>query len=276
MELDAYLSQKHRKRKKKKAYFFFGFLFLIAYAVLTSAFWFFLHAPFFRIDNIVVQGNDTVASGDVVTLLQSSVLRNGDSVLNNNSGMKALFGLQNMLIWPGSLPTSDLALIPQLADLSISKDYFSHTITANVTERTPAGIWCLEPTGNEQCYWFDDEGTVFEKAFDTEGSLMVAVHDYSKSSLGLGDKILPAEFVSNLISILNVIKSSGLNPQEVALNDIGLEEIDVTTYNGPEVYFSLRFPADEDLAVLQNLMAKPNFGKLQYVDFRVDNRAYYK
>ena len=39
---------------------------------------------------------------------------------------------------------------------------------------------------------------------------------------------------------------------------------------------SLRFPADDDLAVLQSLMSKPSFNNLQYVDFRVENRAFYK
>jgi hypothetical protein len=276
MELDAYLSQKHKKRKKKRTYFSLALTFLIAYAVLTSTLWLILHASFFRVDNIMIQGNNTVSDADIMTLLEATVIRSHDSVMNGNSGLKAILGFRSMLVWPSSLPAEDVALIPELSAVTIAKNYLSHTITVNVTERTPVGIWCLYPGTNEQCFWFDDNGTIFEKTFDTEGSLMVAVHDYSQTGLHLGDTILPEEFVPNLISILNAIKVSGLNPQEVALKDIGLQEIDVTTYNGPAVYFSLRFSADEDLPVLESLMAKPGFAKLEYIDFTVENRAYYK
>jgi hypothetical protein len=198
-----------------------------------------------------------------------------------------------MLIYPGTLTTSDLAFIPQLASVTIAKDYWSHTVTADVTERKPVGIWCfmagpppamtgMNASGTvniltgENCYWFDGKGVLFARTFDTEGSLMFAVHDYSQSRLGLSAVMLPAEFVPNLISILTVLKGSSVNVNEVALNNIELQEIDVTTYNGPALYFSLRFAANDDLAVLQNLMAKPGFTKLQYVDFRVENRAFYK
>ena len=75
---------------------------------------------------------------------------------------------------------------------------------------------------------------------------------------------------------MGAIKASGLTVEEIALHDIGLEEVDVSTYNGPVIYFSLRFNAMEDLPVLQQLLAKPNFNSLQYIDFRTENRAYYK
>jgi len=181
-----------------------------------------------------------------------------------------------MLIWPGSLGPDDLRMLPPLAALTLSKDYFSHTITVTATERKPFGIWCVRPDTDEQCYWFDADGTAFGRTFDTQGSLMVAVHDYSQGNVGLNEKVLPDPFVANFISIINAIKESGIDAKEIALKDIDLQEIDITTYDGPSLYFSLRFPADNDLPVLQSLMAKPDFAKLQYVDFRVENRAYYQ
>jgi hypothetical protein len=132
------------------------------------------------------------------------------------------------------------------------------------------------PSGDESCFWFDNTGTLFQKAFDTEGSELFAVHDYAQTGLGVGGKILPDLFISNLISILDTIEASSLTIKEIALNDLSLEEIDVSTYNGPMLYFSLRFSASEDLPVLQELMEKPGFSSLQYVDFRTENRAYYK
>jgi hypothetical protein len=192
--------------------------------------------------------------------------------------------MNNMLAWPRSLATSDVALVPQLAGITLQKNYGSHTVTAVVAERIPSAIWCAMPStlangdlsGDESCFWFDDTGTLFQKAFDTEGSELFAVHDYAQSGLAIGGKILPDPFVPNMISILDTLEASGLTAKEIALRDLSLEEVDVSTYNGPALYFSLRFSATEDLSTLQQLMEKPDFNSLQYLDFRTENRVYYK
>lgn len=275
--IEDFLSQKQKRKKKRRNYIAGVTAFIVAYLFLFGIGWFIFSSPVFRVDHMVVEGNTNVSSTDVITLMQASALQ-------NHSFLKALFGYRSIFIWPSTIGTSDLAFIPQLAAVSISRDYFSHTVRANVTERTPFATWCLmpqldangNPISDEQCYWFDDTGTVFERAFDTQGGLAFAIHDYSQSSLTLDGEILPAPFVPNMISIINTITASGIDVNEIALNDISLQQIDVTTYNGPTLHFSLRFSSAEDLPVLESLMAKPGFDKLQYVDFTVQNRAYYK
>jgi hypothetical protein len=274
MQLDAYLSEKQKKRKKKRKYFLIAATLTASYLLLMAAFWLFLRSPFFRVDHMVVAGNATVPADAVATLLQSSVLR-------DHGFWKSLAGSRNMLVWPGELSSSDLQMIPQLAVVTLSRDYFSHTITATAVERTPFAIWCLVSAANgsvldERCYWFDGQGIAFAKTFDTQGSLMFAIHDYSQDHVGLNTTVLPEPFVANLISVIDAVKQSGVDVKEIALRDLSLQELTVTTYDGPSLYFSLRFSAANDLPVLQSLMAKPNFKNLQYVDFRVENRAYYK
>lgn len=214
-----------------------------------------------------------VPSGAVVSLIQSAALPPG-----RRPWYKSFIGYADMFMWPDTLSSNTLALIPQLASVSISKDYFTNTITASVTERQPFAIWCFVPkaNGNEQCFWFDQTGTMFERTFDTQGGAIMVVHDYSQNPTGLNEKVLPAEFTANMISILNVIKATGLNINTIDLNDLSLEEIDITTNNGPALYFSLRFPADEDLPVIQSLMAQGGFDAIQYIDCRTENRVYYK
>lgn len=280
MEIDSYLSEKQKKKKRRRRSLFAVVAVLVAGSLFIGVGWLLFYSPLFRIQSIVIQGNDAVASDSVMALLQSSVLA-------DHSYFKSLFGAKNILIWPSALTASQLKFIPQLASVTISKDYLTRTITATATERAPVGTWCVVPDGGsdgapssfesgETCYWFDGQGVLFGKTYDTQGSSIFVIHDYSQTGLGLGNAVLPAEFMPNLISIVDVLKASGVDVREAALKDIGLQEIDVTTYNGPDLYFSLRFPAANDLPVLQSLMAQPNFAKLQYVDFRVENRAYYK
>jgi hypothetical protein len=279
MELDSYLSEKQRRRKKRQRYLYVALAAAAVYLLLAGTAWAFLRNPFLRVDNVTVTGNDTVPTGDVIAIVQSAALRDRGLLL-----WKAILGYRNMLIWPSSLTAADLIFNPRLQAVTLSKDYFSHTITVHVTERTPLGTWCFMPQGaasgataaSENCYWFDDTGFMFARTLDTQGNLIFVVHDYSQTGRGLAQEILPDEFVPNFISIIDALKASGIGVSDIVLKDISLEEIDVTTQNGPALYFSLRFSADEDLPVLEDLMTKSDFSKLQYVDFRVENRAYYK
>ncbi|MDP3948491.1 MAG: FtsQ-type POTRA domain-containing protein [bacterium] len=146
------------------------------------------------------------------------------------------------------------------------------------------------------CWWFDSSGVIFRKAISVEGNLIASLSDYSQKNIGLNSKILPDEFIPNIFSIFRAVSASGLSVKEMRLNDLALQEIEVDTYNGlpadlsakalasvealakagPKIYFSLRFTADNVPEVIKSLKEKTTFGSLQYVDFRVENRVYYK
>jgi cell division septal protein FtsQ len=145
-----------------------------------------------------------------------------------------------------------------------------------VVERQPSGIWCFEKGDSPSCFWFDSEGTIFKKAFQIQGNLLVAADDYSQNILPLGSKILPADFLANFLGIIQVLKNAGLNIKEIRLNDLSLEEIEADLNSGPKLYFSLRFSPLNDLSVINYLKQNQNFNKLQYIDFRSENRAFYK
>ena len=129
---------------------------------------------------------------------------------------------------------------------------------------------------NENCFWFDETGIVFARALDTQGGAIFVIHDTTQTKLNFNGEVLPDEFLPNLLSILNALKESGVGVANITVPDISLEQVNVTTAEGPMLYFSLRFSADEGLPVLENLMAMPGFNELQYIDFTVQNRAFYK
>ena len=300
MEVDNYLSVSQKKRTQRRRYIIVVLSVIAAIGVFSGAFWVVFKSPVFKIKNVVVSGNVSVASDDITSLVQSIILE-------NHNPIKSFLGIGNMLAWPNVFSSDEIAAIPELANIAVEKDYMAHAIVMTVTERKPFAVWCFMPKGetvdeddssatiqensaqasslqvaptteeaDEECYWFDVDGIMFGKGFDSEGSIVMAVHDYSQNPAPLGAAILPSRFAPNLISIVNVLRASGLNVKEVRLNDIGLQEIQATTYNGPDILFSLRFPADYDLSVIKNIMAKPGFKNLQYLDFRTEDRAYYK
>lgn len=288
MQIAPYISDRKKRRKRIRAYVFTALGLAVLYGIFFCAQWIVLRSPLFRVDHVVVQGNSSVSSTEVIALAEASALSNHDV-------FRAALTFGNMLLWPNAISSSELSTIPQLATATVSKDFFSHTVTITVTERAPFGIWCFSapPSGgnaaagtasstsasfnaNAPCYWFDNTGTIFEQADETQGDLVYTVYDRAQRPLGLEQKVLPDEFLSNFISIMNVLKGSGLAVQAIELNDLSLEEVDVLTANGPTIYFSLQFPADEYLPVIQKLMLQPNFNKLQYIDCRTENRVFYK
>ena len=155
---------------------------------------------------------------------------------------------------------------------------------AVVTERVPLAIWCLmpavdangDPTSDESCFGSTIPERSLKRRSIPRGARFMPSMIMPRADSGSERRCFPIFFVPNMLSVLDAVKASGLTVKEISLNNMGLEELDVSTYNGPDIYFSLRFSAAEDLSVLQGLMQKPNFSSLQYVDFRTENRAYYK
>jgi hypothetical protein len=224
------------------------------------------HSPLLKVQRIVVEGNVRVPA-DVVRDVATGAVFEGNFA-------RAL-GIDRLFAWPeGEL--RNLALLPAVARLSLSKSYLSRTVHVQVTERIPVGVWCLPA----QCWWFDGEGKLFARAPGGEGGLLKTVYDYSGRTLGTGMAALPPPLMANLLEIFSALREGGAVTGEVRIDDISREEIEVATLNGPRLYFSLRFSlgaaADAVRQVFLGGGQFPSARKLQYVDFRVENRVYYK
>jgi hypothetical protein len=117
---------------------------------------------------------------------------------------------------------------------------------------------------------------MFRNTWAAEGSLISVVNDYSQDNLGINDVILQKEFIPHLVGALEVLPESNVAVKEIKLADLSLQELEVSTFDGPTIFFSLRFPASEAVSVLNSLREQPGLEKLQTVDFRVEGRVYYK
>lgn len=273
---ETYVPDHQQFRKIKRLRFvFLGFLALV-YFVFVVCIWFFLGSPFFHVKNVAIVGNRDVSRGEILSAVISRVL--------GESWWKPFFGINNMLIWREGPAEDALVFLPKIKSIDIKKNYEDGSILIKVAEREPYGIWCgIAPALSSgsfaeetSCWWFDEEGVIFKHALFTQGSLIMVVSDYSQNEVGLRSNILPKEFLPNALSILKALKSSGLDIKEIRLDDLKLEELEATTFSGPKIYFSLRFPANNTAEVIRSFIEKSTFKNLEYLDFRVENRVYYK
>lgn len=254
-----------RRRYRFISYAVITMLVFCSLAVLVCLF--FLYFPLFRVRDIKVEGITYIPEDKVMSLLSSRVM--------NDSAVSHFLGIRNMLIWPEAMTTEDLKFLPEASSVSIDKDYFRGTVTVKVTEREHQGIWCFRNAMPATCYWFDDQGLI-TRTPATEGSLILVLNDYSRAGIESGGPLLAPAEVTNLFSIFTALKSMPVNPQEIRLEDLALEEIKVPTFDGPTLLFSLRFPAVNTPAAMDVLRQKTSLKKLSEIDFRIENRIYYK
>lgn len=243
-------------------------IFLLALAWLAVlALLFFLRLPLLKVREVSIHGNSYISSARVESLLLARVL--------DNSRIKRTMGFRNMLVWPEKMTAEDLKFLPEAASVDVAKDYLHGKISVWVRERAHEGIWCFKKDSPSVCYWFDAQGVITRTPY-TEGSLILVVNDYSRSGVEPGEPVIEERFLANLFSIFEAVRRMGVNTQEIRLEDLAKEEIAVPIFNGPVMYFSLRFPAENAPAALAAVREKTSLSKLQKIDFRVQNRVYYE
>lgn len=265
-DVKIYLSDAGRRRKRKRMRYVYLAALLIVYSVALIFCLLAFRTGLFRAKTIEVTGNREVSSADIMTALEAQIF--------NGNGLKYALGFRNYLIWPDRLKDPG-RFLPQIESINIEKHYWGKKIEVKVVERFPYGTWCLGSEAPE-CFWFDENGYIFKRGTPSEGNIIKSVNDFSGRKLGLGNTVLDNSFFLNLKGAFEVLEKSGIGARAIELKDLALEEIVAKTTEGPLIYFSLRFSSANSVELLGTLGESKSFSKLQYVDLRIPNRAYYK
>lgn len=257
-----------RGRKKRAVRIRWGKLLVVpgTLLVLTLLAWVVLRSPLLDVEEVKVAGAAHVEESAVIDAAQSAP----------NSLFRRMVTRDNLLGWPGELPPESVALVPGAKAIEVRRGFFSGNVTLTVVEREPAGVWCFEATGTPVCQWFDEEGVVYGRAYVSQGSLVAVVHDRSQERAGEGRRVLPGNELQNFLAIVSVLKSRAISPKEVVIASASRQEVEMTTYQGPRLLFTLRAPPDQVPPVLDDFMKKGTLGSLRYIDFRSPKRAFYE
>ena len=257
--MQAYLDQnqllKQRRNFRIKLYFgiFFIFLFFIALLYILR------YSPVFQVRDFRIVGNQQLSKEVILTTLKPLAV---------NNRWEEFLGWQNLIIWnQDNVDFSGTALLTA----EIDRDWLRQSINITIKERERLAVWCGI---NNYCYWIDQSGIAFEEAPLTEGSLILTIHNNSESVV-LGAKIAEERFEIILISVLKGILELHLPVKKIVF-DKRLQEIEITAYSGPDLFFSIRFDPSLNLSSLRSLQEKDELRKAKYIDLRVENRIYYK
>jgi hypothetical protein len=173
---------------------------------------------------------------------------------------------------------------PHLALVSVQKSFFRKTIVLSVKEREKQGVWCGvkvsagdvegQAARTTKCLWFDKEGVLFREAPSVDGTLIPVIKEFSSHERRVGESLLSASSTQYVLKIFDIFKEADIALVGLRMEDGKSDEVIADLLGEVEVYFSTRFDSSFALPALAQL--KPKLRKLSYIDFRSQNRVYYR
>ena len=297
--LEFYIDEKQRKKSGRilKIKIYGGIIVFIL--LLAGVFYAVVYSPLFHITRTKVDCTLTNAEEAQIYPNKEKLISDLKIFFVSQSKITGFLGENNILIWNNNVGDF-LKQNPQIINLSIEKNYFNREVKINFQKREQFGVWCEKKqltinnqqltTNDKQrsivngqlsivnnCWWFDKNGVAFERAPKTEGEMIYKVDDFSERQLTIGDKVIKEDLFANLLRIFNILEQSDLNVRTLQIKDLSLQETIIEPVNVlmPKIYFSLRFDPVFTMPAIQAIK-EYGLSKIEYVDFRVENRAYYK
>lgn len=195
------------------------------------------------------------------------------AALTNASWWQKIIGPDNTLFW-NAVTLPHMLGQRDIASVIIATPFFSGPVIMHVTERVAIGVWCID---EQKCFAFDKDGIAFASAPDVRGVLILRVKDMSgrrtvHGGLVMGDR----KWFENFILTISALQKAGLTPTKIIIRDQSLREWVAQTSSGVSLYFSLAFTPNNLEEVIKNLKIQIPIDTLEYLDFRVSNRLYYR
>lgn len=226
--------------------------------------YFLLNLPVFKIESLEVIGLKKIAEEKILDGLKGSILENS---------FARILGLGHFLAWPGKIDIRN----PLISEIRIKKDYLNKKIVIEVEEKKEYAIWCyIYSNKQNNCYWFDREGIILEKAPSAEGSLVFTINERSDREIYLGMPVMAERPWNNVKKILEIFENLPIKITAFEL-DQRLQELTADGSATARIVFSLRFPPSEKLSsYLKTISENGELAKAEYLDLTVENRIYLK
>ncbi|MFA5777032.1 MAG: FtsQ-type POTRA domain-containing protein [Parcubacteria group bacterium] len=273
-----------RASKKRKSFFerkedvlsndafskiIFRFIFLL-FAV-SLAYILFL-SPFLEIRKVYLEGTIELNREDVNNKINEVLAKKTLNLISRN----------NFILFPYSKIKSELlGGFKKISNVKIEK-IFPDSIKVKITERKSLLIWCSAGP----CFIIDENGYAYTGAdFESEEikqNNLLSIIDNSGKPVIMGEKILNDNYIKFAISLKDELdRETGIKVNsEYHTGSKMADEVKVKTEEGWEIYFSAVLPIEDSVRTLKTFLDKEidqgERSKLEYVDLRAENRAYYK
>ncbi len=223
-------------------------------------------SPIFRIKNISAQGTDKVSGESIVNAVNQYL---GGSYFRIISKKNFLFASDKKIA--AFLQDN----FKELKEITVTKK-FPASLAIAATGREKAMTYC----GQEKCFYIDGEGIVFDQAPEIYGGINIVLKDYSGRQIKLGDKAIEPSLISFMLKdnqlLLEDLNLSLLNFQIDSYPSIDVRAITAEDW---KIIFDINRDPQPQIDALKAILdekIKDQRNRLDYIDLRVEDRAYYK
>jgi len=169
---------------------------------------------------------------------------------------------------------------PIIKEVTVDKNFALREIVVQVVERQPLGIACGKYSVKDGCFNFDKSGTLFTNSPFILGATVLRIQDDAL----VGGMTLPVKkYEEYAIDFISSMKQHALDAAAIAiesfyfLNRYG--DVEAKTVNGFTILLNMEQDPEIQAKILRNLLEleiKDQVSELDYIDLRVESRAYYK
>ena len=227
--------------------------------VAVGGIWVFFWLPFFRVKEIII--NDPLVSRKEVEEKLG---------LSLSSLTKFFLPQNNFFLFPSKL--AEEAILESGLGVADIEKKFPNKIEIEFKEIKPKFLYCID-----KCYYIDKNGIPYEIApFFTESPLPILEFvDEAKKELKLGKEFLPQENAEFLLNFNNELKNLNISIKKIEIkNDIKItmnENWNLLILKNQKDYKDFT----KKLMILFEQKIKDR-SKIEYIDMRVENKAFYK
>lgn len=259
-----YIRQQKFRRQKRRFYFFGA----LAAVVVIASVYFLFFSGLFDVRGIEVSGVEVITQSEV------------QAVVGELFHEASLFVLPhtNMLLFSSPAAADHVrAAFPRIADVSVKKRFWTRVISIAISERHPAGVSCVKAT--ERCVYFDTSGIVFASAPTIASASLLRIEE---SDLR-GSQFPYEQYTQELVEFVATAKKQMQEKAHATIISFsfmnGYGDVEARTQEGYVIFLNTAQGAEEQAQIFKNIIAteiKDKMPALEYIDLRVENRAYYK
>lgn len=265
---------KPKKSIFKRLWFWVVLLFVL---IILSILYFLVFFSGVQVSNIVISGNQKIATDDIKSLVLEKINNRIFSIGDWEVNSKSIF-----LVGSARLSKDILNKFPTVESAKIKKE-FMQTLALEMVEKTPVAAFCPsldKATEYEKgdCYFIDKNGVVFENLSEVPEGIVTFLQAVGGGQVFVGEKVVEQNIMDLLVKAEKVLKDNFQIDLKEALVTSPLR-LNVNTGENWQIYFDLSPDSDANLQITKlNLLLNGGISaesrkNLRYIDLRPKDRA---
>lgn len=254
-----------KRKKKRMSALIFSFVDIVILFFISI---FTINAEYFRINNIVVAGNQSISSEKFINIAERAISGKYFGIWNKNSA----------ILYPsGDIYRNIMNDFPKVAFTKISLKN-KNTVTVVIQERVPSSLWCDD---FDKCFYMDGEGYLYSESADLSGSSFIKYYGAPGISIVSPIKSVysPGMDFTTLNFFVQQVERRNLDVIKVRHTDAG--DIELVLDTKAKIIMRDDQDTTKILEILDAILKENQtdlsnkIPSLDYLDVRYGNKIYY-